>query len=149
MRSSDRPPPTELTQILTLLPLLQSGQALYRLQPPPCITPYDYSPELCRWWHTLERGPFPIRFDWPQWLTEAKTLERNPTLIAKADLLTLRKLVTYYLRTERFTRGTLAQILDNGQLLRILQRLAELNSETLERQSGLSLKMQPLPEAGF
>lgn len=122
--------PTDIAEILALLPLLESGQRLYRRQDSNSIDPYDYGPELRRWWSSLEQGSFPLRFDWPQWLGEAQALEREPKRLAQADLLTLRKLMTYYLRTERFTSGTLAQIVDNGQLLRILRRLAELNSES-------------------
>lgn len=123
--------PADWAEILALLSPLQSGQPLYRLQDVPSLDPYDYGPELCRWRAALEKSQFPIRFDWPQWLEEAKALDRNPELLAEADLLTLRKLMTCYLRTERFTSGTLARIVDNGQLLRILQRLAELSDAHL------------------
>jgi O-acetyl-ADP-ribose deacetylase len=117
-------------EILDLLPALESGQPLYRIHDRPAtIDPYDYGPELCRWRSALEQSPFPIRFDWPQWLDVAQALEQDPARLAQADLLTLRKLLTYYLRCERFTSGTLAQLIDSGKLLCILRRLAELSGQ--------------------
>jgi O-acetyl-ADP-ribose deacetylase len=116
-------------EILALLPALESGQSLYRIHDQPVIDPYDYSPDLRRWRMALEQSPFPIRFDWPQWLEQAQALDRDPAQVAQADLLTLRKLLTCYLRTERFTSGTLAQLIDSGKLLGILRRLAELEGQ--------------------
>jgi O-acetyl-ADP-ribose deacetylase len=114
-------------EILALLPALEAGQPLYRMHDlASIIDPYDYGPELRRWRMALEQSPFPIRFDWPQWLDQAQALNRDPALVAQADLLTLRKLLTCYLRSERFTSGTLAQLIDSGKLLAILRRLAEL-----------------------
>ncbi len=119
-----------IAEVLSLLPLLESGQSLYRMHDVPSLDPYVYSPALFRWLTVVGRGPFPLRFDWPQWLDQAKALDADPALIAQADLPTLRKLLTTYLRTERFTSGTLARIIEHGQLLAILQRLKALNPET-------------------
>lgn len=121
----------DIAKFLSLLPLLESGQPLYRIHADSSIDPYDYGPELRCWWAALGQSQFPLRFDWPQWLGEFTALERNPERLAQADLLTLRKLVTFYLRTERFTSGTLAHIIENGQLLKIMRRLAALNDEEL------------------
>lgn len=124
---TERPLSAEaIAQVLSLRPLLESGQPLYQMQGASSFDPYTYSPELRHWLTAVARGPFPLRFDWPQWLDQAKALDADPALIAQADLLTLRKLVTTYLRTERFTSGTLARIVDNGQLLCILRRLETL-----------------------
>lgn len=117
----------DFAEVLAVLPLLESGQPLYKMHDCPSIDPYNYDPEFLRWWAALGHSKFPLRFDWPQWLEEFKALDCNPERVAQADLLTLRKLVTFYLRTERFTSGTLAKIIDNGQLLRIMRRLAELS----------------------
>jgi len=119
LQSSDR------AEVLALLRLLESGQPLFRRDQSSLVS-YHYDSELRRCWAALEQGEIPIRFDWPQWLGEAKALD-DPTLIAQADRLTLRKLLTCYFRQERFVAGTLAQVIDNGQLLRILRRLAELS----------------------
>jgi len=113
-------------EVLALLRLLESGQPLFRCERSG-LEPAHYDPELRRCWAALEQGEIPIRFDWPQWLGEAKALEDDPTLIAQADRITLRKLLTCYLRQERFVAGTLAQIIENGRLLVILRRLAELS----------------------
>lgn len=124
--------PTDWDEILALLPLLESGQSLYSLHDISSFDPYHYGPELSRWRSYLEQSAFSLRFDWPQWIDQAQALDQNPSLVAEADLLTLRKLLTCYLRTERFTSGTLAHLVDSGKLLQILQRLAKLRRAPLE-----------------
>jgi hypothetical protein len=71
-------------------------------------------------------GKLIIPFDWPAWKEEAITLREDPTALANADLLTLRKLITTHLRAERFNEGHLAAQFENGHLLGILQRLKEI-----------------------
>lgn len=124
--------PADWDEILALLPLLESGQSLYSLHDIPSFDPYNYGPELSRWRSSLEQSSFLLRFDWPQWIDQAQALDQNPSLVAEADLLTLRKLLTCYLRTERFTSGTLPHLVDSGKLSQILQRLAALRGESLE-----------------
>jgi Family of unknown function (DUF6508) len=51
---------------------------------------------------------------------------QDPALLAQADLLTLRKLLTAHVRQDRFIEGHLAQMLENGHISAILRRLREL-----------------------
>ena len=71
-----------------------------------------------------------IVFDWPAWKEEAQTLMENPDALAKADLPTLRKLVTTHVRAERFNEGHLASQFKSGHLLAILQRLKEIREQS-------------------
>jgi hypothetical protein len=71
-------------------------------------------------------GKLIIVFDWPAWKEEATILMEDFDALAKADLLTLRKLITTHLREERFSEGHLAAQFESGHLLGILERLNEL-----------------------
>jgi hypothetical protein len=67
-------------------------------------------------------------FDWPAW-KEARALYDDPALLAQADLLTLRKLFTTHIRTDRFTEGHLAHVIENGHITAMLRRLRTLRDE--------------------
>ena len=56
-----------------------------------------------------------------------KKLTRDPDLIKKANLLTLRKLITAHVRQDRFCEGHLAGVLKSGLMVKILERLKEIS----------------------
>jgi hypothetical protein len=85
---------------------------------------YAFSPEASRLIDALVK--LIIVFDWPAWSEEAPALMEDPAALAKADLLTLRKLITTHVRVERFNEGHLAGQFESGHLLAILYRLKEL-----------------------
>jgi hypothetical protein len=89
---------------------------------------YIFSPEASRLIDALSK--LIIVFDWPAWSEEANTLMEDPAALAKADLPTLRKLITTHLRAERFNEGHLAGQFENGHLLAALQRLKELKERS-------------------
>jgi hypothetical protein len=89
---------------------------------------YAFSEEANRFISAL--GKLVIVFDWPAWKEEATTLMENPDALRKADLPTLRKLITTHLRAERFNEGHLAAQFENGHLLGILERLREIRDQT-------------------
>ena len=68
-------------------------------------------------------------FDWTLWHDEAEKYQKYPELISGADLEIIIKLLTTHVRADRFCTGHLANMLDNGHLLQILQRLAEIKKE--------------------
>jgi hypothetical protein len=71
-----------------------------------------------------------VVFDWPAWKEEAHAFMDNPAALAKADLLTLRKLITTHVRAERLNEGHLASQFKSGHLLAILQRLGEIREQS-------------------
>jgi len=79
---------------------------------------------------------FMVVFDWSSWIAESeiyKDLERDvEEHILHADLETLRKLVTSYVRGNRFTEGLLVRVIENGKITQILQRLQMLREEMRE-----------------
>ncbi|MWV43333.1 hypothetical protein GRF59_06775 [Paenibacillus sp. HJL G12] len=79
---------------------------------------------------------FLMVFDWGAWIREHEVfreLDRDiGEYIKNADLETLRKLVTSYLRGDRFNEGLFLTIVINGNMKQILWRLRQLMEETSE-----------------
>lgn len=73
---------------------------------------------------------FILVFDWPTWIADNKGFRDIHTSIEDqirdADLETLRKLMTSYIRGDRFNEGLFIQVILKGHLVSILLRLKEL-----------------------
>lgn len=67
-----------------------------------------------------------IPFDWPSWQNEAERICADPSLIQKADLETIRRLLTTHVRKERFCEGHLASLCESGHIVSVLKRLKQL-----------------------
>jgi hypothetical protein len=63
-------------------------------------------------------------FDWPAWASgpEGQALLGHPEAVASASADDLRKLLTVYVRSERFGDGTLEAAFDSGMLTAIVLR---------------------------
>jgi hypothetical protein len=70
-------------------------------------------------------------FDWPTWASspEGHALLGHPEAVASATAEDLRKLLTTYIRSERFGDGTLANAFESGMLTAIVRRAAALAAE--------------------
>ncbi|WP_339321203.1 DUF6508 domain-containing protein [Paenibacillus sp. FSL W8-0194] len=79
---------------------------------------------------------FMMVFDWSSWVAEHeiyRDIDRNiEDHIRHADLETLRKLVTSYVRGDRYTEGVLIRVIENGKITQILKRLKMLREEMQE-----------------
>lgn len=78
---------------------------------------------------------FLIIFNWSDWLNKNeifKNLEGIKDYILNADLETLRKLMTSYIRGDRFTEGLFLRACNNGNIALILERIKELKLQTQE-----------------
>lgn len=73
---------------------------------------------------------FVLVFDWKSWLNQNEVYKNIETDLEKnlmsADLDTLRKLMTSYIRGDRFTEGLFEGVIINGHVTKILTRLKEL-----------------------
>ncbi len=67
-----------------------------------------------------------VDFDWAAWQAPARELAENPRALERADLLTLRKLLTGHLRNDRFCEGHFGEVLESGHIAAILRRAAQL-----------------------
>jgi O-acetyl-ADP-ribose deacetylase len=101
------------------------------------MDPYVYAPEFTQFIQELYRENLVIDFNWVTWKDEAAEYLENPSQIESADLETLQKLITTHVRADRFNGGHLAQMVENGQILLILKRLATIRGqmETLRTDS--------------
>lgn len=70
-----------------------------------------------------------INFDWPAW-DEGRRLARGPLdRIDQIDLITACKLITAFIRNDRFCDGALAGSFESGLMLRILKRIRQLTQK--------------------
>lgn len=67
-------------------------------------------------------------FNWPEWngTEEAKALNRDSNLLAKATPRQLAQLLTVFIRQDRFVEGRLLDAFESGHILAIVRRAAEL-----------------------
>jgi len=84
---------------------------------------FNLSDEVARFHQCLYDNNWIFSFDWPKWQDEAERLFDSPELLEKADLETIRKLLTLHARKERFCEGHLSGIFKEGHLTNILRRL--------------------------
>lgn len=93
----------------------------------------EFTVELMK---TLADIGFLMVFNWHEWLNRNegfKDLNKDiQEEIKYADLETLRKLMTSYVRGDRFNEGLLERIVADGKLQCILQRLREIKEQLEE-----------------
>ncbi|MBX0330827.1 hypothetical protein K2Z83_24520 [Oscillochloris sp. ZM17-4] len=120
---------SQLDALLAFLPIFERpGYSFGEWQTQPGVFPYwSASPETSAFIHALHREGFITPFDWGAWPEEARRYtEGGATALATADLTTLRKLMTSYVRADRFTTGTLASLFQSGQITAVLRRLRQI-----------------------
>jgi hypothetical protein len=119
----------DIDAVLAFIPLLTAPDFKFgEWQTPEGQFPqYIFNEESNRFINAL--GKLTFAFDWPAWKDEAIVLIENHDALKRADLLTLRKLITTHLRAERFNEGHLAAQFENGHLLGILERLKEVREQ--------------------
>lgn len=121
-----------LDKVLAFLPLFERKDTkFYEIETDPLtIDPYIYTYDVNRFVSTLYEEGFVLPFDWEAWFNDSKRcLSYEPTVLACASLDTLQKWITTHVRAEHFCNGHLAQLIDSGQILKILQRLATIRAE--------------------
>ena len=90
---------------------------------------FSFGDEAAKFVSALYRHGLIIPFEWRGWKEEAKQYQIDSEALATADLLTILKLFTLHVRTDRFAEGHLAQVYEKGHLTAILQRLKQLRDE--------------------
>lgn len=84
---------------------------------------FDYTIKVIDFIETLSGNGFIQPFDWMIW-REGERLVDHPELLRRANLQTLRKLLTAHVRVDRFSEGHLAAMFESGPIAMILKRLA-------------------------
>lgn len=71
-------------------------------------------------------------FNWPDWFgsEEARLLVNDPLALDRASPEQLCKLLTAYIRGDRFTEGALAQAFESGLMMRITKRASDIVAVT-------------------
>ena len=113
-----------IDKILMFLPYFKNiNKSFYKVDKEDLFYPYSYNREVNEFMATLKKEEFAIVFDWVNWQDKAEKYFKDPELINTANIDTLRKLMTTFIRKERFCSGFLKSVIDTGMILRILERL--------------------------
>ena len=81
---------------------------------------------VSRFMDACYKNGFVVRFDWEHWETEALAYVRDPALLKDADLTVLRRLLTWHIRQNRFTKNHVATMIASGHILIVLKRLRDI-----------------------
>ena len=87
---------------------------------------FEYGAEAERLSAAIYQTGLPLAFDWMAWSDQARQNRECPSRLAQADLPTLRHLLFYHLRADRFVEGHLAGVLGDGHLGSVLRRIPRL-----------------------
>ena len=128
--------PDQLDAVLRFLPVFEQPDYTFgEWHSPRGQFPfYAVNAEVMDFLQTLDEQQIVFPFDWPRWQEEAGRYVSDPGALEMADLLTLRKLLTTHVRTERFVEGHLANMLESGHITAILRRLQIIRRQMSKRQ---------------
>lgn len=90
----------------------------------------NLSEEASSFQRTVYESHFIIPFDWGEWIgtEEARILRDSPDALSSATAEQLAKLLTVFIRQDRFVEGALLEAFDTGILVAVLRRAAVLSS---------------------
>ncbi len=113
--------PERIDRLLAFLPFLRDP-------PEDLIEEMDaytsYRDEVGEFEQILYRDGWMRPFDWPSFQKTAAALHADASLLGHADVETLRRLFVTHFRKERFCEGHLGEVIRDGSLAAILDRLA-------------------------
>lgn len=87
-------------------------------------------------------------FNLSDWTEKAREYVDSPSLLASADVGTIRKLLTTHMRWEYWSEGHLSELVENGHVLAILKRLQQIRNQMRrghKKTSGGSTQMSLFP----
>ena len=129
----EHPPLTteSIDALLQFLPIFEADEFVFGDWPPfdGGFPAFDFSDDAGQFIDCLYHNNWVVPFDWPSWNEEAERLFNSPELLERADLETLRKLLTLHVRRDRFCEGHLSEMFDTGHLTMILERLRALRQD--------------------
>lgn len=87
----------------------------------------EFMKTVSRFMDACYKNGFVVRFDWEGWEAEGTRAVNTPELVQAADIAYVRRLLTWHIRQNRFTRNHVASMIASGHILLILNRLRELD----------------------
>ncbi|MDU5145855.1 MAG: DUF6508 domain-containing protein [Paenibacillus dendritiformis] len=93
---------------------------------------YKYADAVNEFLDVLYEAEFLIAgLDWKTWIIEnqLQSVDNHDRFIERADIEDLRKLMTAYVRQERFWEGFLGDVMKRGGVGKVLDRLQALTAE--------------------
>ena len=122
----------QLDAVLKFLPIFeQPGYVFGEWHSPAGQFPYySMSREVLDFIQALSAQEIIFSFDWPSWQEEAVQYVSDPGAVERADLLTLRKLLTLHVRKDRFVEGHLANMMERGHITAVLRQLKKIREQT-------------------
>lgn len=123
----------EIDALLAFLPTFDAEGfrfATFRRSEGNSIGGWTYGPDAMAFIEAAYAHGFVCTFDWPRWATtDGRRFTDNTREIEHADLATLRRLFTSWIRGDRFCDGGFASAYDSGAVRCALDRLARLRAE--------------------
>jgi len=98
------------------------------ITPPGTVGYYEYSRAAASFIDAVYASGLVEPFDWPAWTERAHQLMSQPEALARARLATIRRLITFHVRKERFCEGHIANVLETGHMVAVLRRARELTA---------------------
>lgn len=125
----------QLDAVLKFLPIFERPEYVFGEWHSPAgqFPYYSMSREVLDFIQTLSAQEIIFPFDWPSWQEEAAQYVSEPDAVERADLLTLRKLLTLHVRQDRFVEGHLAHMLETGHITALLRRLKRIREQMTRR----------------
>ncbi len=116
-----------IDRLLALLPEFErdefaTGDAHYR-------ETGQYLPQIFRLCERISESGLALSFDWVSWKKDEAPGVLTEEGIAQADLVTVRKILTYCVEQDRFFGGFLPMVCSNGLILAVLRRLKEVREQ--------------------
>lgn len=105
------------TRLLSLLPAFEQTDT---------VSGEQVSGEYMRFMEALYQSGALYIFEWSRLHEEAERLFENPRALKEAEEPTLRQLLTFHARKDRFAEGHFDEILESGHITAILRRLQHL-----------------------
>jgi hypothetical protein len=115
------PTTEQIDTILSFLPLFEGENLIFSSN-----TAMD---QFSEFYKALYENNFVYSFDWSIIQKDAESYFEQPELLHTADLETIRKLLTFHARKDRFYDGHFQDMIKSGFIKAMLQRVRELKHE--------------------
>jgi len=129
LNESEAPDPAHLAAMMEFIPIFEDpGFCPDRTIPmeEDGFPEESFLKEVSRFMDACYKNGMVVRFDWENWETEARSYVGKAGRIQEADLAPLRRLLTWHIRQNRFSKHHLAAMIAQGHVLTLLKRMKEL-----------------------